>query len=94
MESDADRLAMIQSLGGISIEGPRCQFMGVLDLAHVGVGEIPVDTVAPMVTARTSDLARAGVTVGALLTAGEDQYIVRSLRKDGLGMTELDLEIP
>lgn len=94
MESDADRLAMLRSLGGISVEGPRCQFIGVLDLVPIGVGEVPVNTVAPMLTARTSDLARAGVTVGAQLTANEEQYIVRSLRKDGLGMTELDLEIP
>ena len=92
MESDADRLAMLKALGGVPVDGPRGQFVGVLDTAHVGVGEVEVDSFSPMLSARSSDLAVAAVTHGTLVSIGADRYIVRSLRKDGLGMAELMLE--
>jgi hypothetical protein len=94
METDADRLAMISGLGGVRVFAARGEFLGLLEMAHVGVGEVAVDSEAPMLSARSSDLARAGVTVGTTLTISGETYIVRSIRKDGLGMAELMLEGP
>lgn len=92
-ESDADRLAMLQGLGGESVRAPRNTFTGILERPHVAVGDgVPVDDFGPTLTARSCDVTRSGATVGAELTIGEESFIVRSVRPDGTGMTELLLE--
>jgi hypothetical protein len=94
LESDADRESMLQSLGGVSIAGPRGTFTGLLELDYIGVGEIPVDDFSPRLAARTSELARCGVTNNVALIVDGATYVVRSVQPDGTGMTVLMLEGP
>jgi hypothetical protein len=92
-ESGADRLAMLAGLGGQCVCGPRATFTAVLKRPHVAVGEgVPVDDFAPTLTARSCDVERAGAAVGATLRIDGEYHIVRSVRPDGTGMTELMLE--
>jgi hypothetical protein len=91
-ESDADRLALIEGLGGVAVVSPRGQFKGILDRPYQPVGDIPVESFDVMLTARTSDVTRLGVDHGVALTIGDEVFIVRSVRPDGLGMSELGLE--
>jgi hypothetical protein len=93
-ESDAERLAMLKALGGVSVQGPKGQFTGIVDQPYAGVGDLPVSSSAPVITCRTMDLAPAGVAVGSVLTANGETYMVASLRPDGSGMTDIDLQSP
>lgn len=94
LESDADRLAMLRALGGVTIQGPRGTFVGILDEPGIAVGDLPVASTAPVLIARTSDLAAAGVVVGSLLRAPEAAYLARAIRPDGSGMADIELELP
>lgn len=92
-ESDADRLAMLRGLGGVSVDGPRGQFVGLYENEFVQVDAL-VDSSSPRLTARTMDVASAGVSIGSLLRVGPDVFAVRSVQPDGTGMTAILLEIP
>jgi hypothetical protein len=93
-ESDAERLAMLRALGGVMIQGPIGQFTGIVDQSYVAVGDVPVSSSSPQIIARTCDLPVAGVAVGSVLAANGETYLVRALRPDGSGMTDLELELP
>lgn len=94
IESDADRLAILSGLGGGPVNAPRGTFTGLLESEFVQVGEIPVDSTSPQLSARTSDVRAAGVSVGIALVIEGEQYIVRSMQNDRTGMTLMLLEGP
>jgi hypothetical protein len=95
LESEADRLAMLSSLGGQPIAGPDGEFTGLLETPAASVGDdVPVDSSAPLLYARTSDVKRTGVSAGVRLSIDGQTYIARSVRPDGTGMTEIQLEGP
>jgi hypothetical protein len=93
-ESDADREAMLRALGGVSFAAPLGLFVGLLDRDYVGVGDVPVESEAIRITARSSDVERLRVSEGSALVADSGTYIVRGVQPDGLGMTVLVVEGP
>jgi hypothetical protein len=85
---------MLHGIGGGAVSAPRGTFTGLLETEFVQVGEIPVDSALPRLTARTSDVKSFGVGAGVALGIEGDTYIVRSVQNDGTGMTVLVLEGP
>ena len=74
------------------VSGVSGTFSGIFDAEYVAVGEVPVDSYAPRLTARVSDLTRCGVEVGTTLGISGADYTVRSVQPDGTGMATLVLE--
>ena len=75
------------------VSTPVGTLLGIFDEQHAGVLEEPeVDSVAPMLTCRTDDLARLRVGHGSVLTLRGMSYIVRSVQPDGTGVTVLRLQ--
>lgn len=99
-ETDADRLAMIRGLGGVVVSAPGGTFEALLEADYAAV--LDVDSEAPRLTARSSDIERLGITRGLSLVIGTAVYIVRSPQPDGIvdsrgkpaGLTTLILEGP
>ena len=87
-------LLALETLGGECITAPRGTFTAIFENDYLPVGDIPVDSAQPKLTARTCDVERAGAGVGAILGIEGDTYIVRSVQNDGTGMTVLILEGP
>ena len=93
-ESDADRECMLRGLGGVTLSAPLGTFVGLLDRDFVGLGDVPIESTAPRITCRSSDVARLGITEGTTLTVEAAAYIVRGVQPDGVGMTTLIVEGP
>lgn len=57
-ETDADRLALIKSLGGQLVRHPDGQFAAIFDngFSDASVGDIDIEGTQPMLTARTIDV--------------------------------------
>ena len=92
-ETDALSLLMgFPEVGSVSVSCPGGAFGAILDRQYIALDD--VETSAPALTARSSDVKRLGITLGALLTVEAEQYIVRSIQPDGYGMTVLRLEGP
>lgn len=99
-ETDADRLAFIRGLGGVAVFSAAGMFEGILEADHAGT--LDVDSQSPRLTARSSDVARLGITHGLALSIGAATYVVRGIQPDGIvgddgrpaGMTTLVLEGP
>lgn len=100
METDADRLAMIRGLGGVAVFTQAGSFEGILEADHAAA--LDVDSEAPRLTARSSDVDRLGIGHGLALSIGAATYVVRGVQPDGIvdrdgrpaGMTTLILEGP
>lgn len=74
------------------VSGVSGTFSGIFDADYAGVGDVPVDSTAYRLTARTADLTACSVTVDTVLAIQGDEYIVRSIQPDGHGMATLLLE--
>lgn len=91
LESDADRLAMIKSLGGLSVSVRGQSFWAIFDNGNVDVLGM-VESSDPFLTCRTSDvLSLAIVKDDAIEIAGE-QYRMKTTKDDGTGMTHMALK--
>jgi len=98
-ESEADRLASIKALGGVSVSASGGSFYGLLEADYANAED--VDSNALRLTARSSDVAARSLANGSTLTIGATTYTVRSVQPDGVvesgaqsGMTVLILEGP
>lgn len=93
IESDATRLAMLQAVGGQTIRAAHGTFVGVFGDDYVGIGDgvADVESSAPMVTCRTSDVTRLLIERGERLTIDDEYYTVVSHRPDGTGITILQV---
>ena len=99
-ESDADLEAMLRASGGVDVLFPRGRLTGLLEAGHAVVED--VDTTAPRLTCRSSDVRRLGLSNGIAGRIGSSVYIIRGVEPDGLidgaglqvGMTTLVLEGP
>jgi hypothetical protein len=90
METDADRLAMIQSLGGQLITHAQGSFWAIFDREFALLADGAVESRQPALTARTSDVeVLAKDTV--VHVAGEP-YRIKRPEPDGTGMTILILK--
>ncbi len=94
LETDADRLSRIRALGGVVVSAPAGQFEALFDVDHVGIGDVPVDSASPRLTASSSDLERCQVHQGTALVVAGNTYVAQSIQPDGLGMAYVILEGP
>lgn len=89
MESDADRLAFVKSLGGQLVRHDAGQFWAVFDREFSLSVDGVVESRAPALTARTSDVD--ALVKDMVLAVGEDEYRVKRLEPDGTGITTVIL---
>lgn len=90
-ESEADRLALLDALGGTLTVGATTISAIVERLyAEASPGEQGVDLAIARATVRTSDVT--SVTRGTTVVDGSTSYKVVSIQPDGTGMTVLVLE--
>lgn len=85
METDADRLAMIQSLGGQLISHVQGSFWAIFDRDFALTIDGAVETRQPALTARTIDVTNLAKDI-VLDVAGE-AYRIKRPEPDGTGMT-------
>jgi hypothetical protein len=91
LETDADRLQLLQALGGQTVAGPSGEATAIFDPDYVLAGS--VDETAITLSLCTSDAERIGLNrKGADVTVGNETYRVRTPQPDGVGMTLLILE--
>jgi hypothetical protein len=90
LESDADRLAMITSLGGQLIRHQGGEFWALFDRDFVLVVEA-VETRQPALTARTCDVQHLPKDT-VLNISGEEPYRIKRPEPDGTGMTIIILK--
>lgn len=89
VESAADRLAMLEDFG-ITVTGPSGTFIGIFERTYVEL--LNITGHRPVVTARSTDLTVAGVSVGSTISADSTNYTVQVIEPDGSGITNLILE--
>lgn len=94
MDTDADRLALIEGLGGVLVQTSSGEFQAVFDRQYLGdnVGEVDIESRTPALTCRTSDIDRVGLRKGQLVTVPEGDFKMRRHEPDGTGMSVVILE--
>ena len=96
IESAADRLGLLKSLGGLvtlSDGHSNRDVYGVLEREFVAVDE--VEGYRPILVLRDEDSTRHAtnpVVRGSLVTAGSESFTVVGIQPDGTGMTSFILE--
>jgi len=90
-ETDADRLGIIQSLGGQLVSVEDRQFWAIFDNGFVqtGFGGVEIESVSPQLQARTSDVA--SLIKDAQIVVGTTTYRLKRNEPDGTGMSLLFL---
>jgi hypothetical protein len=95
IESDADRLAMIQAVGEAFDTGSPTTLYAIFDRPHedVLIGEIVVVARRPVLYCRTSDLVAHSLVKQSKVTRVSDgrSYFVKDLEDDGVGITVVAL---
>jgi hypothetical protein len=91
IESDADRLAAIKSLGGQLISHDSGSFVAIFENDFVSVVEGMVESRGPALTALSSDVK--DLPKDTVLTIGDVEYRIKRLEHDGSGMTVLLLKL-
>ena len=94
LETDADRLGLIQSLGGLRVVSPAGDLWGVFDNAQepATFDDGTVMAAGPQLSVRASDVLALGIKAGTELQVDVATYRVARLQRDGAGMTVLLLE--
>lgn len=89
IESDDIRLAMLRAVGGLAIKSARGSFVGVFGNDYIGLGDgiADVESSAPVVTCRTSDVELLKILKGDRLTIDGEYYTVIAHQPDGTGIT-------
>jgi hypothetical protein len=92
-ETEADRLAYLQSLGGVTLTVRGQSFLGIFENPYRGVLSAQVDIEAsdPSVTCRTSDVERCAIVKGDAIDGLPAPYRVKRHEPDGCGMSNLVL---
>lgn len=91
-ESDDDRLALIQALGGQLVRHPDGEFWAILDsdyLEALGGSRAGIDASQLLLTARTSDTKE--LPKDAVLDIAGEQYRIKRHESDGTGMSRIVL---
>jgi len=88
-ESDADRLAMIQGLGGQLVLSPDGEFWAVFERPSALSLDGSVETRQPVLIARTADVE--ALTKDTPLSIGTEEFRIKRLEPDGTGMTTIIL---
>lgn len=93
VETDEDRLALLEDWGVSAVTGAGATIQGVFDDKYLGIDAqgMVVEADSPIFVCRSSDVASAALTHGATVTINGVTYTVRTLKPDGTGMTQLVL---
>lgn len=92
LETDADRLHMLQSLGAVCIKGDAGEFEAIFDNEFLTVDAgVDVEGTYPFLTCRSSDVARLQLGKGKSVEVEGVQYRILRPEPDGTGMTKLAL---
>jgi hypothetical protein len=86
METDADRLAMIKSLGGLSVRIRGQDFFAIFDNEYADAFGM-VEGSSPAITSRTTDVERLAIAKDDVIDICGRQWRVKQHRHDGTGMT-------
>jgi hypothetical protein len=90
VDSDADRLAMIQGLGGLRVSVRGSKFWAIFDNAYADIQQ--AEGTSPALTCRSSDVEFLTITKDDVIEdIGDDEWRVRRLEADGTGMTVIRL---
>jgi hypothetical protein len=94
LETDADRLAAIKSLGGLLWTHARGTLWAIFDNEYIEVPDARgIESRSPALTAvRESDLNRVDLKKEDQLTAGALTYYVRTIKFDGTGSAVVTLK--
>ncbi len=92
-ESDADRLAMIKSLGGQLVRAPKGEFWAIFDNGYQdsSMGDVDIESTQPTLTARTIDIE--AIFKDTALQIGNDAYRFVKHEPDGTGMSRVMLRL-
>jgi len=91
MESEADRRALLEALGGICYPTAAGQLLAVFDSEYMEA--VDTETRSQVLTCTTEDVTRLEmVRKGASIQIGDKAYRVRRHEPDGAGMSRLFLE--
>lgn len=90
-ETEADRLAFFNAddFGAVFIVGAN-SVAGVLDDQYLD--QLDTTGTTPVFTCRSSDVNAAGIARGTSGTINGVTYVVRNIKPDGTGMSDLILE--
>lgn len=91
METDADRLAMIKSLGGVLASVRGNGIWGIFDNGNIDVLSM-VESAGPSLNCRSSDVALVFMTKDDEMEINGEQYRVKKMDPDGTGMTMVHLK--
>lgn len=94
MDTDADRLALLEGLGAVLVQSSSGKFKAVFDRQYIGdaVGGLDVESRSPALTCRTSDVEALQLRKGQSVTVDGDVFRVRRHEPDGTGMSVVVLE--
>lgn len=95
LESEADRLAMVQAVGEPFSTAKAEKLWLVFDREYLAqqLGEFTTDGRNPLALGRTSDIAQHELVKQSVITRDADgaKYSVKQFKPDGVGMTLLVL---
>jgi hypothetical protein len=92
LENDADRLAMIKSLGGVLVAKADGEpFWGIFESAFQNalLNGVDMESADPTISARTTDVS--GLAKDSVLTVASVSWRLKRGEPDGTGMTTLRL---
>ena len=91
VESDIDRLALLEDWGQSATLPAGTQIQGIFDDKYLGIDAngMVVEADSPIFVCRESDVA--SLSNGDSITIGTTAYIVRTIKPDGSGMAQLVL---
>jgi hypothetical protein len=90
-ETDADRLAMIKSLGGLAVPVRGNNLWGIFDNGNVDVLSM-VESSGPSFNCRTSDVELLAIAKDDEVDIKGEQFRVKKMDPDGTGMTLIHLK--
>lgn len=94
MESDADRLAEIQALGGQRVFIRGAEFWALFDRQYqsVALGQLEIESRSPALTCRTSDVERLALVKDDPIDGLPEPFRVKAHEPDGTGMSVVVLK--
>jgi len=91
LETDADRLAMIKSLGGLVVSVRGKDIWCIFDNGNVDVLSM-VESSGPSMHCRSSDVSSIAITKDDEVEINGEQYRVKKMDPDGTGMIMVHLK--
>ena len=88
-ETDDDRLAAIQALGGVTVTASGICFAAIFDAEFTD--GLDIEGSAPVLTVRSSDATRVQLRKGVRVDVEGASYVVRRIEPDGTGISRVVL---